>query len=141
MTAAASATASGRSKAVPLPPPRPTVAAPNRHPEPAPEPSPEAAPEPEPEPVVEPEETPQQARASEAELSEEDRKLPCRPRCNGSAFTRAASTAPSARHPRLDGRLARGEGLEPTGILTTRQRAALVDAYFKAEIEPSALPR
>jgi hypothetical protein len=115
--------------------------APEAVPEATAEPTPEVAgteplpePEPVPEPVIEePEETPQQARASEAELSEEDRKL-LQEALQWFGFYQGG----------IDGAFGRGTrasmaawqeamGLEPTGILTTRQRATLV-ANFQAEV-------
>jgi hypothetical protein len=106
----------------------------NRPPPNRPEPEPAAEPEPAPEPVVEPEETPQQARASEAELSEDDRKL-----------LQTALAWFGFYDGGIDGAFGRGTrgsmaawqeamGLEPTGILTARQRATLV-ANYQAEIE------
>ena len=99
----------------------------------APEAEVAAAPEPEPEPVVEPEETPQQARASEAELSAEDREL-LQIALQWFGFYQGG----------IDGAFGKGTrnsmaawqealGLEPTGILTTRERATLV-ANYQAEI-------
>jgi S1-C subfamily serine protease len=94
---------------------------------------PEIAPEVAPEPVAEPEETPQQARASEAALSEEDRKL-LQESLQWFGFYDGG----------IDGAFGRGTrgsmaawqeamGLEPTGILTTRERATLVTNY-QAEV-------
>jgi S1-C subfamily serine protease len=96
-----------------------------------PEPQPE--PLPEPLPVEEPDETAQQARASEAELSEEDRKLLQEALqwfgfytggIDG-AFGRGTRTSMAAWQEAM--------GLEPTGILTTRQRATLLGSY-QAEV-------
>ncbi len=99
------------------------------------EPLPEAGPAPaaEPEPVAEPEETVQQARVSEAALDVEDRKL-----------LQVALQWFGFYDGGIDGAFGRGTrasmaawqeatGLEPTGILTSRQRATLV-ANYQAEI-------
>ena len=103
------------------------------------EPLPEAgaAPEPEAMPeaeaVAEPEETAQQARASEAALEVEDRKL-LQVALQWFGFYEGG----------IDGAFGRGTrasmaawqevmGLEPTGILTSRQRATLV-ANYQAEV-------
>ena len=88
---------------------------------------------PEPEPAAEPEETVQQARASEAELSAEDRKL-LQVALQWFGFYEGG----------IDGAFGRGTrasmaawqeamGLEATGILTSRQRATLV-ANYQAEV-------
>ena len=93
------------------------------------DPAPVAEAEPAPEPVAEPEETAQQARASEAELSADDRKL-LQVALQWFGFYQGG----------IDGAFGRGTrasmaawqeamGLEPTGILTTRQRATLVADY------------
>ncbi|MGB4827986.1 MAG: serine protease [Paracoccaceae bacterium] len=95
-----------------------------------------AAPEPEPAPAVEPEEpeeTAQQARASEAELSADDRmQLQTALQWFGfyaggidGAFGKGTRNSMAAWQEAL--------GLEPTGILTTRERATLV-ANYQAEI-------
>lgn len=87
----------------------------------------------EPDPVAEPEETPQQARATEAELSAEDREL-LQVALQWFGFYQGG----------IDGAFGRGTrasmaawqeamGLEPTGILTSRQRATLV-ANYEAEV-------
>jgi peptidoglycan hydrolase-like protein with peptidoglycan-binding domain len=113
-------------------------------PEPAPEATPEAAPEAAPaaapEPVAEaappaplPEETPDEARRSEAELSRPDReRLQTALAWYGvytggidGAFGRGTRAAMAAWQEMM--------GLEPTGILTSLQRATLV-ANYEAEV-------
>lgn len=93
----------------------------------------EAVPEVAPEPVAEPEETAQQARASEAALAVEDRKM-LQVALQWFGFYEGG----------IDGAFGRGTrasmaawqeamGLDPTGILTGRQRATLV-ANYHAEV-------
>ncbi len=103
-----------------------------------PEPQPE--PLPEPLPVEEPDETAQQARASEAELSEEDRKLLQEALqwfgfytggIDG-AFGRGTRTSMAAWQESM--------GLEPTGILTTAN-APRCWAAIRPKWPPTALPR
>ncbi|TDL79890.1 peptidoglycan-binding protein [Palleronia sediminis] len=132
----------GDSYSVAIYPPAPSEAAevaaatiPAAEPEPVveaePEPAPVAEPEPEPEPLPEPEpdETPAEARQSESELTREERD----------ALQIALQWA-GFYQSRIDGAFGRGtraamrawqdaNGYEPTGILTTRQRAALIDSY------------
>lgn len=85
------------------------------------------------EPVAEPEETPQEARASEAALSDEERRQ-LQQSLEWFGFYEG----------KIDGAFGRGTrasmaawqeamGLEPTGILTTRERATLV-ANYQAEL-------
>ncbi|MEO0358499.1 MAG: peptidoglycan-binding protein, partial [Pseudomonadota bacterium] len=87
------------------------------------------APEPTPAPALTPEETVSQARASEAALSREDKRTLQR------ALTWAGVYASA-----IDGLYGRGtraamrrwqdqQNLDPTGVLTTRQRAALLADY------------
>ena len=88
-----------------------------------------AEPEPIPEPIAEPDETPQQARQSERLLSRPDREAL-------QVALKWAGTYNAA----IDGSFGRGtraamglwqdqNGFEPTGILTTKQRVALLSAY------------
>jgi peptidoglycan hydrolase-like protein with peptidoglycan-binding domain len=97
--------------------------------EPAPEVVAEAAPVPAPEPVVIQEETPDQARASEAQLTREERdQLQIALQYFG--FYRGGidgAFGPGTRGAMTDWQIDRG--LEPTGVLTTRQRAQLLDEY------------
>ena len=92
------------------------------------------APAPAPEPVIV-EETPQQARASEAALSAEQRvELQAALQWFGH-YTAALDGAigPGTRASMAAWQTA--NGLEPTGILTTRQRQMLVDGYKTAQAE------
>ncbi|MGP1356904.1 trypsin-like peptidase domain-containing protein [Roseicyclus sp.] len=96
---------------------------------PAPEVIAETAPAPAPEPVVIQEETPDQARASEAQLTREERdQLQIALQYFG--FYQGAidgAFGPGTRGSMTDWQIDRG--LEPTGVLTTRQRAQLLDEY------------
>ncbi|MCT4611521.1 MAG: serine protease [Pelagimonas sp.] len=112
-------------------PVQPTTPAPVVVAEPEPAPAPEPAPVPAPQPVVElePEETPREARRSESRLSREERK-DLQVALKWAGFYNAA----------IDGAYGRGtrrsmsawqeaNGHEPTGVLTTRQRAQLLAQY------------
>ncbi|KPQ13940.1 MAG: putative peptidoglycan binding domain [Rhodobacteraceae bacterium HLUCCO18] len=96
---------------------------------------PEAAPEPEPEPepvpevVVVQEETPDQARQSEAQLTREERDA-LQIALQYFGFYQGGidgAFGPGTRGAMTDWQIARG--LEPSGVLTTRQRAQLLDEY------------
>lgn len=88
-----------------------------------------AAPAPEPEPATAPDETRQEARDSEALLTPEDRRdlqsalqwFGYYPAAIDGAFGPGTRNSMSAWQ--------EAQGLEPTGILTTRQRRALLDAW------------
>lgn len=91
--------------------------------------APEITPEPEPEPEPEPDETPREAQASENALSR-DEKRALQVALQWAGFYNSA----------IDGLFGRGtrasmaawqeaKGYETTGILTTRQRAELIDDY------------
>lgn len=90
---------------------------------------PERVPEPEPEPEPEPDETAAQARDSEAALTSAEKQ-----------FLQVALEWAGFYDGAIDGLYGRGtraameawqaaNGFEPTGVLTTRQRAALIAAY------------
>jgi len=86
------------------------------------EPAPESAPL----PIVEPDETPRQARASEDALTRDDRRA-LQTALQWFGFYTAAidgAFGPGTRNSMADWQAA--NGFEPTGVLTTRQRAALV---------------
>ena len=92
------------------------------------------APAPAPEPVII-EETPQQARASEAALSAEQR---VELQAALQWFGHYTAALDGAIGPGTRGSMAAWQtanGLEPTGILTTRQRQMLVDGYNTAQAE------
>jgi len=81
------------------------------------------------EPAEEPDETPREARASEAALSEEERKeLQAALQWEGT-YQGAIDGAfgPGTRRAMADWQAA--QGFEPTGVLTSRQRVALLDTY------------
>ncbi|MCU4652906.1 trypsin-like peptidase domain-containing protein [Roseibacterium sp. SDUM158016] len=82
-----------------------------------------------PEPVVIQEETPDEARASEALLTREERDALQIAMQYFGFYTGGIDGAfgPGTRGAMTDWQIARG--LEPTGILTTRQRAQLLDEY------------
>jgi peptidoglycan hydrolase-like protein with peptidoglycan-binding domain len=104
-------------------------AAPEAPPEPVVEPVVETAAAPQPEPAAIPEETPAEARQSEAQLTREERdELQIALRYFG-FYTGGIDGAfgPGTRGAMTDWQLARGQ--EPTGVLTTRQRAQLLDEY------------
>ncbi len=91
------------------------------------EPVAEAEPEPEPEPI--PEETPQQARQSEAQLDREGRDA-LQIALQWFGFYNSAidgAFGPGTRGAMSDWQVDRG--FEPTGVLTTRQRAQLLGEY------------
>ena len=97
------------------------------NPKPAPEPEPE--PEPVPEVVVVQEETPDQARQSEAQLTREERDA-LQVALQYFGFYQGGidgAFGPGTRGAMTDWQIARG--LEPSGVLTTRQRAQLLDEY------------
>jgi len=92
-----------------------------------------AQPAPAPEPVPEPEETVQQARASEAALSDDERKL-LQTALQWYGFYQGGidgAFGPGTRNSMAAWQAA--AGLEPTGVLTTGQRARLVGDY-QAEV-------
>jgi len=103
--------------------------APEAAPEPVPEPVPEPEPEPIPAPIAIPDETEREAQASESLLSRPEKEL-LQTALQWAGFYDAA----------IDGAFGRGtrasmaawqqaNNHEPTGILTTRQRAELLDDY------------
>ncbi len=91
---------------------------------------PEPEPEPEPEPVPEePDETPRQARASEAELTR-DQRAELQIALQWAGFYQGAIDAAYGRGTRNSMAAWQGaNGFEVTGILTTKQRAALLGQY------------
>lgn len=103
--------------------------------DPATEPAPAPAPEPAAEPAPEPEETVKQARASEAALTEDERKMlqtalgwygHYQGQPDG-AFGKGTRASMAAWQEAM--------GFEPTGVLTTRQRATLVGNYQADQAE------
>ena len=99
------------------------------------DPVPAPLPEPEPLPVVEPDETPRQARASEDALSRDDRRA-LQTALQWFGFYTAAidgAFGPGTRNSMAEWQAA--NGYEPTGVLTTRQRAALVANYQADQAE------
>jgi hypothetical protein len=114
-------------------------AAPEPEPEPETQPEPEAvavaqadpepAPEPEPEVVVVQEETPAEAQQSEAQLTREERDA-LQVAMQYFGFYQGGidgAFGPGTRGAMSNWQVSRGH--EPTGILTTRQRAQLLDEY------------
>lgn len=106
-------------------------ALPETAPAPTPEPQPQAsAPAPAPEPQVEPaDESPRAARASESQLSRAEREE-LQVALKWAGFYDAAidgAFGPGTRRSMADWQTA--NGYEPTGILTTLQRAALIGQY------------
>ena len=93
-------------------------------------PEPEPQPEPEPEPVPEePDETPRQARASEAELTRDER-AELQIALQWAGFYQGAIDAAYGRGTRNSMATWQGaNGFEVTGILTTKQRAELLGQY------------
>jgi peptidoglycan hydrolase-like protein with peptidoglycan-binding domain len=113
---------------------------------PAPEPEAAAEPAAEPTPAVEPDETPKQARTSEAALSRDERKA-LQESLKWYGFY--ASAIDGAFGPGTRKSMAawqQANGLEPTGILTSRQRATLITNHaadlaefgFASVTEPEA---
>jgi S1-C subfamily serine protease len=105
-----------------------TAAAPQATPEPVVEPRTEAT-TPEPQPIAFPQETPAEARQSEAQLTRQQRdELQIALRYFG-FYTGAIDGAfgPGTRGGMTGWQVDRG--FEPTGVLTTRQRAQLLDEY------------
>jgi S1-C subfamily serine protease len=98
-------------------------------PEPSPSPLAETTPEPTLEPAPAPDETPQQARASERDLTQSDREL-LQTALNWFGFYDAAidgAFGPGTRNSMAEWQGA--NGFEPTGVLTTMQRATLTANY------------
>lgn len=98
-------------------------------------PAAEAAPVPVPVPVIDPDESPREARASEEALTRDDR-LALQTALQWFGFYTAAidgAFGPGTRASMADWQAA--NGYEPTGVLTTRQRATLVANYQADQAE------
>lgn len=109
-------------QAAPAPPPEP-------EPQPEPELDPEPDPQPEPEPEPEPEETLREAQASERLLTRDERaEIQTALQWFG-FYTMAIDAAFGPGSRRAMTAWQQDQGLEPTGVLTTRQRAKLMDQY------------
>ncbi|MFV0361406.1 serine protease [Tropicimonas sp.] len=107
----------------PEPEPAPAEAAPD-----TPAPSPAGAPA-EPPATARPDETPQEARASEAQLDSDDRKLLQKALQWAGHYAAAIDGAFGAGTRNAMAAWQSANGHEVTGVLTTAQRGALMDAY------------